>query len=76
LDKKGEVKAVGRTKISERFDPQKYGMIFCPECGGSGRSLTDDNGINVCKVCGGFGLIKREVKKGFQDNGAIAQLHK
>jgi len=76
LDKKGEVKAVGRTKIIERFDPEKYGMIFCPECSGSGRSLTDVKGISVCRVCGGFGLIKRAKKKGFQDNVVTAQSDK
>jgi len=60
LDKKGEVKALRRTKIGEKFNPEKYGMIFCPNCCGSGRSFTNPEGGNVCKVCGGFGLIKRE----------------
>ena len=42
------------------FTPEKYGMIFCPDCSGSGRSFADAKGVNVCKVCGGFGLIKKE----------------
>ena len=42
------------------FDPEKYGMIFCPGCSGSGKSFDDAKGVNVCKICGGCGLIKRE----------------
>jgi rRNA maturation endonuclease Nob1 len=56
------VKVVRRTKINERFNPEEYGMIFCPDCSGSGRSFTDPKGVNVCKVCGAFGLIKNEGK--------------
>ena len=40
-----------------RIDPEKYGMIFCPYCGGSGKSCSDAEGTMVCKTCGGFGLI-------------------
>jgi len=40
-----------------RIDPEKYGMIFCPYCEGSGKSFTDAQGIRVCKTCGGFGLV-------------------
>jgi len=56
------VKTLRRTKIGEKFNPEKYGMIFCPDCSGSGRSFADAKGVNVCKVCGGFGLIKKERK--------------
>jgi len=40
-----------------RIDPEKYGMIFCPHCKGSGRSSADAEGVSVCTTCGGFGLI-------------------
>ena len=30
----------------KRFDPEKYGMIFCPDCGGSGKSSNDAEGAN------------------------------
>ncbi len=46
----------------KKFDPAKYGMIFCPECEGSGKSLGIGKETNVCAVCGGFGLIKTEEK--------------
>ena len=57
---------MNKTKIAERFNPEKYDMTFCPGCSGSGRSFADAQGVNVCnvcKVCGGFGLIKKEEKK-------------
>jgi len=57
---------VNKTKIAERFNPNKYGMIFCPSCSGSGRSFADAQGVNVCNICGGFGLIKKEEKKAFR----------
>jgi rRNA maturation endonuclease Nob1 len=42
------------------FALEKYGMIFCPICAGSGKSVYDAKEGRVCKVCGGFGLIKKE----------------
>jgi hypothetical protein len=57
------VEGVSKTKVGRRFDPNKYGMIFCPNCSGSGRSFVDAQGVNVCNVCGGFGLIKKEENK-------------
>ena len=54
---------MSKTDIGRRFNPNKYGMVFCPNCSGSGRSFADAQGVNVCKVCGGFGLIKKEEKK-------------
>jgi hypothetical protein len=53
---------VNKTKITERFNPEKYGMVFCPDCSGSGKSFLDSKGDNVCKVCGGFGLIRKQQK--------------
>jgi hypothetical protein len=58
-----------------RIDPEKYGMIFCPCCGGSGKFLTDAEGIRVCKTCGGFGLIiKTRERKSVGDHGGIVLL--
>jgi rRNA maturation endonuclease Nob1 len=57
------VEGVSKTKVGRGFNPNKYGMIFCPNCSGSGRSFADAQGVNVCNVCGGFGLIKKEEKK-------------
>jgi DnaJ-class molecular chaperone len=54
---------VSQTKVGRRFNPDRYGMIFCPNCSGSGRSFAEAQGVNVCKVCGGFGLIRNEEKK-------------
>ena len=55
---------MSKTDIGRRFNPNKYGMVFCPNCSGSGRSFSDAQGVNVCNVCGGFGLIKKEENKG------------
>lgn len=53
-----------------RIDPEKYGMIFCPYCEGSGKSVSDAKGTNVCKACGGFGLIiKTEETKSVGNHG-------
>ena len=58
-----------------RIDPEKYGMIFCPCCAGSGKSLTEAEGIRVCKTCGGFGLIiKTEERKSVDDHRGIVLL--
>ena len=51
-------------KANKKFDPAKYGMIFCPDCKGLGKSLDVKEGANVCTVCGGFGLLKKEEKDG------------
>lgn len=66
-----------RGTIYEGFDPEKYGMIFCPGCGGFGKSFHDAGGVvNVCKVCGGFGLIKKEEKSSVSDKGVPIELLK
>ena len=67
---------MSKTKVGRRFNPDRYGMIFCPDCSGSGRSFAEVQGGNVCKVCGGFGFIKKEDKNSFQYDGVIAQLPK
>ena len=45
-------------KIS--LDLEKYGYRECPHCNGYGSSLKDPEGVNICKRCGGSGLIKKE----------------
>ena len=56
----------------KRFAPEKYGMIFCPDCKGLGKSLYATNWPIVSRVCGGFGLIKREENSlGYSDYGPV-----
>jgi RecJ-like exonuclease len=40
----------------DHFRPEKYGMVFCPECHGSGKNV---DGNAPCLNCGGFGLLIR-----------------
>ncbi len=46
--------------MGKPFDPEKYGMTFCPLCQGDGKLAKTPEGFEVCKECGGFGLIKKE----------------
>ena len=65
------------TATRPRFNPEKYGMVYCPGCNGSGRSFNEDEGGNVCKRCEGFGLIikkKEEEKRIFQGDVTTVQL--
>ena len=41
------------------FDPERYGLIFCDKCSGSGRRYNGDETVCVCEDCGGFGLIRK-----------------
>jgi hypothetical protein len=34
--------------------PEKYGMVFCPDCHGCGR---DEDGEDPCQKCAGFGWL-------------------
>ena len=47
-------------KLNQNFDPEKYRMISCPSCGGTGKSSEGGEGTKVCSQCGGFGWVKRE----------------
>ena len=62
-----------RAKTSQKFNPEKYGMVFCPDCGGSGKSFIYSKGNSVCKVCGGFGYIRKE-EKNVQGNWVVPQV--
>ncbi len=42
------------------FNPEKYGMVFCPDCNGKGKIPKNLGGLNVCPKCGGSGLVKEE----------------
>jgi DnaJ-class molecular chaperone len=41
------------------FKPEKYGMVFCVECHGNGKS---EGGKGPCQKCGGFGFLIRHAK--------------
>jgi rRNA maturation endonuclease Nob1 len=57
-----------KTVMGRRFNPDRYGMIYCPVCKGSGKLFTGVEGGVVCKICGGFGLIKKEEEDSFRNN--------
>lgn len=39
-------------------DPQKFGYIECPHCGGCGTSLKDPPEEMRCTQCFGYGMVK------------------
>ena len=47
-------------KLDKHFNPEKYRMICCPSCGGTGKSFKGDEKVKVCSQCGGFGWVKKE----------------
>ena len=47
--------------MGKTFDPEKYNMALCPLCKGEGRLAKNPDGFDVCKECGGFGFIKKEI---------------
>jgi len=46
--------------MEKTFNPEKYNMTFCPLCKGIGKLPKSPYGLDICKKCGGFGLIKKE----------------
>ena len=46
--------------MGKAFGMEKYEMTFCPLCQGDGKLAKTPEGFEVCKECGGFGLIKKE----------------
>jgi DnaJ-class molecular chaperone len=53
----GKGKNIDMDKI---FDPEKYGMVFCPDCEGKGKLPKKPDGFIVCSTCGGCGAIRKE----------------
>jgi len=65
---------VTRTANNEGTHPEKFGTSFCPNCSGSGKYFYVDRGVSGCNVCGGFGLIKVEMDRMVDENGAVQLL--
>jgi DnaJ-class molecular chaperone len=42
------------------FNPEKYGMVSCPDCKGKGKLLKKPDGLIVCSRWGGSGAIRKE----------------
>ena len=42
------------------FNPENYGMMFCPSCYGAGKTSDNEAGETGCHLCRGFGWIRRE----------------
>ncbi len=49
-----------KIELGRRFNPERYAMIYCPVCKGRGKLFNDVGGGAVCKMCGGFGLVRNE----------------
>jgi len=45
--------------MDKTFDPEKYGMTFCPLSRGDGKLAKTPEGLDVCTISGGFGLTKK-----------------
>jgi DnaJ-class molecular chaperone len=76
LDEIGEKKRVSETIRSRRSfvrkrgdkigtgknsDPERYGMVVCPRCNGTGRLVNEpDRTKKVCPQCGGFGHVRKQ----------------
>jgi len=63
-------------KTGRHFDPDKYGLIYCPVCKGSGKLFNGVEERVVCKICGGFGFIKKEEESSFDDHGVHSSWEK
>ena len=46
--------------MGKAFCIEKYELTFCPLCQGDGKLPKPTEGFEVCKECGGFGLIKKK----------------
>ncbi len=49
-----------KIKIGRPFNPERYGMIYCPVCNGIGKLFNETWEGSVCEMCGGFGLVKKQ----------------
>ena len=59
--------------MDKPFNPEKHGMVMCPECKGDGKLPKGPGGAKVCSRCRGFGLIKKEQDHPEQDLGLKCQ---
>ena len=50
-------------KTGRHFDPDKYGLIYCPVCKESGKLFNEVEERVVCKICGGGSASLRKRKK-------------
>jgi RecJ-like exonuclease len=66
--------AVEKKTGGKRANPQKYGMIFCPQCHGSGKCFNSAKEVEVCKFCQGFGAIRKEAKSSSNDDRETVKL--
>lgn len=57
-----------KTAMGRRFNPERYGMIYCPVCKGSDKLFNEVEREVVRKICGEFGLIKKEEENDFDDH--------
>jgi hypothetical protein len=48
--------------IDALLDPESNGYKVCKHCNGFGSSMRDPEGVDTCTVCGGPGIIKKEIK--------------
>jgi DnaJ-class molecular chaperone len=60
-----------RTALAKIFKPEKYGMVFCPDCKGKGKLPQNPDGFNVCSRCGGNGLVIKKFLKRIEDKRII-----
>jgi DnaJ-class molecular chaperone len=51
---------VKRMVRGKGINPERYDMVCCSNCNGSGRYFYANRGVNVCQICGGFGLMRME----------------
>jgi hypothetical protein len=53
-----EEKTVEKTLEGRESFPDRHGVIFCPNCSGSGKYFYREKGASVCRICEGFGLVR------------------
>jgi DnaJ-class molecular chaperone len=59
------------SEMHDNFDPERYGMLFCIECEGNGKLLSDSDDTEICPKCGGFGFIKKEEEPDKKKNSKV-----
>ncbi len=67
--RKRQYQSSDREKIDmgKIFNPQKYGILRCPDCKGEGKFPKGPDGSIVCSRCGGNGFIKKEKRPPEED---------